>query len=178
MQHAETPAHLSPIQPPYVRVGAHAGDDPLGLAQHGDGAEAIPQGGSLFKVQRFRRLLHFLLQLLGEGAVVAGENVGGLLDAPAVLRLIGAVRTAEAVALADVQVQARPLLADVPREFSGAGGELQRAAHGLYGQPRFPPPAEGAEIAGAVLLRPTGQREAGVVRPLVQPHKWVALVVF
>ena len=62
VQHAEAPAYLAPVQPPYIRVGAHSGDDLLGLAQNTYGADPVPQGGGPFKIQRFRRLLHFPLQ--------------------------------------------------------------------------------------------------------------------
>ena len=172
MQHAEAPAHLAPVQAPYIRVGAHPGNDPLGLAQHAHRPNAVPQGGGPFKVQLLRRLGHLLLHLPGQGPVVAAENTRRLLRAPLILRLSRPLR-----AFSDVQIQAGPLFSDVPGEFPAAGGELQRPAHRLNGQPGLPPPAKGPEVPGPVLLRPAHQGKPGVRRPLVQAHKGVALVV-
>ena len=177
MQHAEAPAHLAPVQAPYIRVGAHPGNDPLGLAQHAHRPNAVPQGGGPFKVQLLRRLGHLLLHLPGQGPVVAAENTRRLLRAPLILRLSRPLRAAEAVAFSDVQIQAGPLFSDVPGEFPAAGGELQRPAYRLNGQPGLPPPAKGPEVPGTVLLRPAHQTKPGVRRPLVQAHKGVALVV-
>jgi DNA-binding transcriptional MocR family regulator len=81
VQHGAAGAHLSHVHAPHVRVGADPGDDLLLLAQHGDGPDAVPQGGGLFKVQLLRRLLHLHLQLRRQLAVVAGENALRLPDA-------------------------------------------------------------------------------------------------
>ena len=177
MQHAEAPAHLAPVQAPYIRVGAHPGNDPLGLAQHAHRPNAVPQGGGPFKVQLLRRLRHLLLHLPGQGPVVPAEDPRRLLNAPLILRLSRTLRAAEAIAFSDVQIQAGPLFSDVPGKFPAAGGELQRPAHRLNGQPGLPPPAKGPEVPGPVLLRPAHQGKPGVRRPLVQAHKGVALVV-
>lgn len=122
MQHGAAAADLARVHAPHVRVGADSGDDLLGLAQHGDGPDAVPQGGGLFKVQLLRRLLHLLLQLRRQLAVVAAEDPHRLADPGLILRLARAVRAAEAVAAADVVVQAGPLPADVPGKLAGTGG--------------------------------------------------------
>ena len=177
VQHGTAGAHLSHVHAPHVRVGADPGNDLLLLAQHGDGPDAIPQSGGLFKVQLLRRLLHLRLQLRRQLAVVAGENALRLPDAAAVLRLIRPARQTEAIAPADVVVQAGPLPADVPWELPGADGELQRPAHRLDGKACLPAAAEGAEVPGAVLLRLSRQSEPGVGGPGVQPDEGVSLVV-
>ena len=122
VQHGAAAADLARVHAPHVRVGADSGDDLLGLAQHGDGPDAVPQGGGLFKVQLLRRLLHLLLQLRRQLAVVAAEDPHRLADPGLILRLARAVRAAEAVAAADVVVQAGPLPADVPGKLAGTGG--------------------------------------------------------
>ena len=86
-------------------------------------------------------------------------------------------RQTEAIAPADVVVQAGPFPADVPRELPGADGELQCPAHRLDGKTCLPAATEGAEVPGAVLLRLSRQSEPGVGGPGVQPDEGVSLVV-
>ena len=177
MQHGAAGAHLPHVHAPHVRVGADPGDDLLLLAQHGDGPDAIPQGGGLFKVQLLRRLLHLRLQLRRQLAVVAGENALRLPDAAAVLRLIRSARQTEAVAPVPMwwfrQGRSLPMSRGNCREQVGSFS----APHTASMARRVSRHAEGAEVPGAVLLRLSRQSEPGVGGSGVQPDEGISLVV-
>ena len=177
VQHGAAAADLARVHAPHIRVGADPGNNLLGLAQHRNGPDPVPQGGGLFKVQLLRRLFHLLAQLRRQLAVVAAEDPHRLADAGLILRLTGAVRAAEAVAAANVVIQAGPLPADIPGKLAGADGQAQGAAHRLDGQAGLTPSAEGTEVFRAVVSGLSHQGEAGIGRVSVQPHKGIALVV-
>ena len=177
MQHRRAAPYRPDVYAPHVRIGAHPGDDLLLLAQHLQGLHPVTEGGRLFKFQRFCRHLHLLPQPCRHLPQLAAQQLRRLGHPGLILRLTGAVGRAEAVAFPDVVVQTRPLLADVPGELAVAGGQLQRGAYCLQGHPRLVPPAKGAEVPGPVLLRLVHQREPGIGRFLIEPHKGIALVV-
>ena len=177
VQHGAAGTGRAGVYAPDIGVGADAGDDLLILGQHRQGADAVTQGGGLLEVQSFGGGGHLCGELRCHLPQPPLEQPHRLGDAAPVLGGIGAVRTAEAVAPADVVVEAGSLLADVPREPAGAGRQAQGGAHRVDGLPRLAAAAEGAEVAGAVLRGPCHQREAGVVGLFVQPDEGVALVV-
>ena len=177
MQHRRAAPYRPDVYAPHVRIGAHPGDDLLLLAQHLQSLHPVTERRCLFKFQRFRRRLHLLPEVRRHLPQLATQQLRRLGHPGVILRLTGAVGRAEAVAFPDVVIQARPLLADVPGELAVAGGQLQRGAYCLQGRPRLVPPAKGAEIPGSVLLRLVHQREPGIGRFLIEPHKGIALVV-
>ena len=177
VQHCRAASHGAGIYAPYIGVGAHAGNDLLLLAQHLQRLHPVPQGGGFFKFQRFRRRFHLLPQSRRHLPQLTVQQLHRLRHALAVLRAVRPIRTAKAVAFADVIVQTGPLLANVPGELPVAGGQLQRGAQRLQGGSGLVPAAERAEVAGAVLLGFVHQREPGIGRLVVQPHEGIALVV-
>ena len=177
MQHRRAAPHRSGVYAPHVRVGAHARNDLLLLAQHLQGLHPVPEGGGLFKFQILRRLLHLLAKGRRYLPQLAAQQLRRLGHPGLILPLAGAVGRAEAVAFSDVVVEAGPLLADVPGELAVAGGQLQGGAHRLQGRPGLVASAEGAEVPGTVLLRLVHQREPGIGRFFVEPHEGIALVV-
>ena len=164
------------IRAPDIGVGADTGDDLLVLGQHGQGPHTVAEGGSRLEVQGLRRGVHLFRQLGRDGAQLALQQGGGLGHAAAVFRRVRAVRAAEAVTPAHVEVQAGALLADVAGEAPGAGGQTQGGAHGVQRQARFVPAAEGAVVFRAVVGGAVHQGKAGVVAA-VQPHEGIALVI-
>ena len=177
MQHCRAASHGAGIYAPHVGVGANPGNDLLLLAQHLQRLYPVPQVSGFFKFQRFRRRFHLLPQSRRHLPQLTAQQFHRLRHTFAILRTVRPVRTAKAVAFADVIVQTGPLLADVPGELPAAGGQLQRGAHRLQSGPGLVPAAEGAEVAGAVLLGLVHQREPGIGRLVVQPHEGIALVV-
>ena len=147
VQHAPPAAHRAGVHAPHVRVGADARDDLLRLAEDGDGADAVAQGGRAFELQRFGGLLHLRLQLRRQLAVVTAEDALGLSDAGLILRAARPVRQTEPVAPADVVVQARALAPDVARKLARAGRELQRR-----------PPNGPKYFAPSSAVRPTSEK--------------------
>ena len=115
----------------------------------------------MFKAQLLRRLLHLRRQVgldlfkpplqqgdgLGDGLVVGGLQL---------------VPPAIAVAFVHVEVQAGPLLADVPGELLSAGGQAQGGAQGIDDGLGVLPAGIGAEIPGPVLRHLAGQGEPGI----------------
>ena len=115
----------------------------------------------MFKAQLLRRLLHLRRQVgldlfkpplqqgdgLGDGLVVGGLQF---------------VSPAIAVAFVHVEVQAGPLLADVPGELLSAGGQAQGSTQGIDDGLGVFPAGIGAEVPGPVLRHLACQGEPGI----------------
>ena len=177
VQHGAAGPGGAGVHAPHVGVGTDAGDDLLVLGQDSQRPHLIPQGGGLFKVQRLGSVVHPGGQLRRHLPQPPLKQPHCLFDAAAVLGGVRPVGAAEAVAPPDMVVQAGTLLADIPWEPAGAGGQAQGGAHRVDGVPRLTAPAEGAEKPGAVLCGTGHQRKAGVFGRFIQPHEGVTLVV-
>ncbi len=175
VEHGVAALPRSPEHAPHIRVGAQSGDHRLLLAQGADGLDAVPQLGRLLKPQGLRLRLHFCGHVPDQLLGTALQQLAGLLD-PAVIFRLRHLRTAEAVAPAHVEVQAGPLRADIPGELAAAGGQPQGLAHRVHRLPGLIPPAEGAEVFGAVVGGAVHQGEPGIPPP-AEPDEGIPLVI-
>ena len=98
---------------------------------------------------------------MGDGLVMLGPQI---------------FRAAVAVALAHVEVEAGPLLSDVPGKLLPAGGQAQGGAQGVQNVLGAVAAGVGAEVPGPVLRHPAGQGKSWVGL-LGQTDIGVALVV-
>ena len=117
-----------------------------------DGAQPVAQRRRVFKPQRVGRSLHLLGQFGRELRRAAVKDHLGLADGLEILRARNVLQ-AVACAGAHVVIQARAGAADVARKFPRARRQTQRFAHGVNDLRRHAPPAVGAEVLCAVLLR-------------------------
>ena len=177
MQHGAAGPGGAGVHAPHVGVGADAGNDLLVLGQHRQRPHLIPQGGGTLKVQRLGGIVHLGCELRRHLPQPSLEQPHSLSDAAAVLGSVRAVGTAEAVAPADVVIQAGAFPADILREPAGAGGQPQGGTHRVDGLPRLAAAAEGPKVPGAVLRGTGHQRKTGVFGRFIQPYKGVALVI-
>ena len=164
VQHGVATLSGAPEHAPHIRVGAQTGNDRLFFAQSADGLDPIPQLGGLFKPQRFRLRLHLCGHIPEELLGTAFQQLARLFH-PAVVFRLWHIRAAEAVAPAHVEVQAGALCADVPRELAAAGGQPQRLTDCVQRLPGLIPPAERAEVSGAVVGGAVHQREFRGIAP-------------
>ena len=99
------------------------------VAELADVLYAVAVFGRALELQIFRRLNHLLLQQPEQAAVIAAQQMRGLLVALAQLRRRDRAGAADAYALPDVEIQAGAALADVLRELLMAARQSQRLAH-------------------------------------------------
>ena len=164
-----------PEEAGHVGVGQGAGNHLLPLAQQLDGPEPVPELSRPLKPQLLRRPLHLLGQVLLHVLEPALQQRHRLGDGLVVL-LLQLVPPAVAVTFAHMEVEAGPLLADVPGELFIAGGQAQGGFQGVNDALGTVPAGVGTEVPGPVLRRLGGQREPGV-RLLGQADVGVALSV-
>ena len=146
-------------------------------AQLLDGTQAVAQDGGTLKLQFLGGFVHLLGEFTLELLCVALEQRDRLSDQRVILLrtdLAGAWRTAAA----EVQIQARPVLADVAREGRATGFEVQRFSDRIN--------RSSCGTAAACTDRSTALRHAArlgdnfeirVRQRGVQPHIGIALVV-
>ena len=176
MQHADTRAGLSLHERDDIQLRERTRDNVLLGAQLLDGPQAVAQHGGPLELELFGGFVHFLGQLTLELFRIALEQRNRLLYQRVIfLRadLSGTRRTAAA----EVLVEARPVLADVARERTGAAFQVQRLADRVDGTPRRTAAHVRAKIACAVMRGLGNDLEVRIGQRGVQPHIRIALVV-
>ena len=164
-----------PEEARHVGIRQGTGHHLLPGPQQLDGPQPVPDLRRLFKAQLLRRRLHLGGEVrlhLFEAALQQGDRLG---DGLVVLGL-QILRAAVAVALAHVEVEAGPLLSDVPGKLLPAGGQAQGGAQGVQNVLGAVSAGVGAEVPGPVLRHPAGQGKSWVLLP-GQADIGVALVV-
>ena len=176
MQHADARAGLSLHKGDNVQLCERTGNHMLLGAQLLDSTQAVTQDGGTLKLQFLGGFVHLLGEFTLELFCVALEQRDRLFDQRVILLwtdLAGAWRTAAA----EVQIQARPVLADVPREGTRTAFEVQcftdrinRSSCGAAAHVR-------TEVPRSVMCRLGDNFEIRVGQRGVQPHIGIAFVV-
>ena len=125
MQHADTRAGLSLHKGDNIQFRERTRDNMLPGAQLLDGTQTVAQNGGTLELQFLGGFVHLLGQLTLEFFCVALEQRDRLFDQRVILLrtdLAGARRAAAA----KVQIQARTVLADVPRKGTRTAFQVQR----------------------------------------------------
>ena len=149
---------LGPRQPEDVLVRAAGGGDGLALRYPFDRADLVADVGCPLELQLLRCRLHLGAQVAQHLLGAPFQEEDGLADHLGVL-LFAAVRGAGGDAAVDVVLQARPRVVAGDRLRAASPGEellgnIERFSHGAGAGVR-------AEVAGAVLLHPAGDVDAG-----------------
>ena len=165
----------APIQTPHIGIRAQAGDDRLLFPKRGDGIDPIPQGRRLLEAQCFRLCLHLCRHLPQQLLGLALQQLAGLPDTAVVL-LLRHLRPAEAIAAAHVEIQARPLRADILRELPAASRQAQSGEDRIDGLARLRPAAKGAKVPGAVPGDAVDQGKARI-RSCWETHEGIAFII-
>ena len=139
--------------------------------------DAVTEGRRFFKLPVLRRLRHLLLHGGAHLPQFAREQSRRLLHTAAILRPIGAIGAAKAVTLADMVVEAGPLLANVAGKTAGAGRQLQRRRHGVERLPRLMSSTEGAKILRPILSGLADHGKAGIFLLPIQADEGIALII-
>ena len=176
MQHADARAGLSLHKGDNVQLRERTRDNVLLGPQLLDGPQTVTQDGGTLKLQFLGGFVHLLGEFTLELFCVALEQRDRLFDQRVILLrtdLAGAWRTAAA----EVQIQARPVLADVPREGPRTAFEVQcftdrinRSSCGAAAHVR-------TEVPRSVMCRLGDNFEIRVGQRGVQPHIGIAFVV-
>ena len=141
-----------------------------------DRAQTVAQLRRVLKPQLLRRLFHLGTEVGDKLVALAVEYEHGLGHAAAVV-LRAAALYAPAGAGPHLVVEARPFLADIPREAPRAVRQQERLADGIYYLVRLSPAAEGAEVSRAVLARAADDGHHRVLAARVDTDEGIALVI-
>ena len=176
VQHADARAGLSLHKGDGVQLGERTGYNVLLGTQFLDGAQAVAQDGCTLKLQFLGGFVHLLGQFAFQLLCVALEQRDRLVDQRVILLRTDLAR-ARRTAAAEVQIQARSVLADVPWkgtrtafEVQGFADRINRSASGSAAHVR-------AEVACTVMRRLGDDLEIRVGQRGVQPHIGIAFVV-
>ena len=176
VEHRHHRTHRADIQAQHVGVRQKSSHHLLPLSQEGNGPQPVPQGGGLFKLQVLCGGLHLGAQVLLHLAELPLQQVDGLVDGLVVLAA-GDLFAAVAVALAHVEVQARPLLPLVPGEGLAAAGQFQGCPESVQDGLGIMPAAKGAEVPGPVVRHPPLDGKLGIGGPHRQANVGISLVI-
>ena len=176
MEHRKAALGIPQKQAAHVHIRAQGGHHLLALAQQLDGLDPVPVLGGGLKPQGLGGLLHLFGELLLHRPKIALQQLHRLANALPVL-LLGHLRAAPAVAVAQVMVQTGPLLADIPGELFLAGGQVQSQGDGVQNLVGVAPGAVGPKVFCPVLRRPAHQGEPGIPGIQVEPDIGIAFVV-
>ena len=176
MQHADTRAGLSLHKGDNIQFRERTRDNVLSGAQLLDGTQTVAQDGGTLELQFLGGFVHLLGQFTLELFCVALEQRDRLFDQRVILLrtdLAGARRAAAA----KVQIQARPVLADVPRKGTRTAFQVQcftnrinRSSCGAAAHVR-------TKVPRSVMCRLGDNFEIRIGQSGVQPHIGIAFVV-
>ena len=139
--------------------------------------DAVTECRRFFKLPVLRSLRHLLLHSGAHLPQLARKQPHRLLHTAAIFRPVGAIGAAKAVTLADMVVEAGPLLANVAGKTAGAGRQLQRRRHGVERLPRLMSSAERPKILRPILGGLADHGKAGIFLLPIQADEGIALII-
>ena len=176
MKHGKAALGVAQKQTAYVHIRPQRGHHLLPGAQQLDRLDAVAVLRRRLEAQLLGGALHLLTQLLLHGGKIALQQLHRLSDALPV-GLLSHLRTAPAVAVAQMVIEAGALFSDVPGKLLFAGGQMQCQRYGIQNLICIAPGTIGAEIAGPVLRRAPYHRKAGIAGIQIQADIGIAFVI-